>query len=284
MATENEITELTDKIIQCGNTWLINAKSTFDAVPYVERTMQLSQELQTTFKNCPTGIPQEKLVAIRFELERANDYISSWAGAAEVNTVSQAVSGSAFLSSAGTQVTGLLAENSMNGNVSIRTWATQHITSLEAFQADATAKAFIVKKLKTLYPGGENVFQDSVVTYLQVKHGIGLSSSAGIAFRNVLEAVLNSRLIQLARNYSGNQSIKKWPDMAHAVARGGPGSPQAIQLAAQQSVYDDLWGTKLTRIAKGYVTPTVSEWEAIYSQLMSFLYTTLALVDFKDGD
>ena len=59
--------------------------------------------------------------------------------------------------------------------------------------------------------------------------------------------------------------------------------PQAVQLTAQQSVYDDLWGAKLTRIAKGYVTPTVADWEAIYSQFMSFLYTTLALVDLKDG-
>ena len=142
----------------------------------------------------------------------------------------------------------------------------EHIKSLETFQADATNQDFIANKLRTLYPGGEVVFQDSIVTYLQVKQGIGLASAAGIAFRNVLEAVLNSRLVQLARNYSGNQSIKKWPDMAHAVARGGPGSPQAVQLAAQQSVYDDLWGTKLTRIAKGYVTPTVAEWEAIYGQ------------------
>ena len=61
MATEKEITELADKIIQHGQTFVKNAKSAFDAVPYVERTVQLSQELQVTFKSCPTGFPQERL-------------------------------------------------------------------------------------------------------------------------------------------------------------------------------------------------------------------------------
>jgi hypothetical protein len=283
MGTEDEITELTDKIVQRGTDWLKDAKSIHDAIPFVERTLHLSREIQSTFANYPGGLAVEKLEPIRFALEQTNTYLESWMRVEQANTVPCAVSGVGFASAAGTTVTGLLAENTSNGNYDLNSWATQFLRSLEAIQSDETTRQFITQKLASLYRGGEVVFQNSLVTYTQVKQGIGLASSAGIAFRNVLEAVLKSRLLQLARSYSGNPSIKKWSDMADAVARGGPGSPQAIQLVAQEHVYQDLWSAKLTQIAKGYVTPTVSEWEAIYSQFMSFLYTTLALVDFKDG-
>lgn len=283
MATEKEIKDLTDKIIQHGTDWLRNAKSMFDAVPYVERTLQLSQELQSTFGNCPIGIAPEKLEPIRSGLDQANSFLGSWMGGTPANTLSQAISGSAFVSAAGTQVTGLLAENTTNGNVSISSWATNYLQSLEALQADGTTQDFISRKLKTLYAGSEVEFEQSVQTFLQVKQGIGLATSAGIALRNVLES-LNGNLKQLARNYSGKPNLSKWPDVAAAIARGGSTSPQSTQLVSQEATFNDLWGgNKLTKIAKNDWTPTTAEWDALFSQFLSFLYTTLALIDFKDG-
>ena len=60
MATEKEITELADKIIQHGTIWLKNAKSTFDAVPYVEEQMQLSQEAPNDIQELSDWNPSRK--------------------------------------------------------------------------------------------------------------------------------------------------------------------------------------------------------------------------------
>jgi len=281
MATEKEISELTDQIIQRGTDWIENVKSMNDAVPYVEKTLQLSREILSTFTSCPSEIPPEKLEPVRCVLEQARSFLGTCMTVAPKGRLAQAISGSAFVSAAGTHITQLLNINATNGNASISVWATNHLHSFEALQADDCTRTFIKNKLNTLYAGSEFEFEQSINTFLQVKQGIGLAAAAGIAMRNVLET-LNGNLKELARSNLRKPNLDKWPDVVRAIARGGPASPQADQLVSQKSNYDDLWGAKLTKIAKNDWTPTTAEWNALYSQFMSFLYTTLALIDFKD--
>jgi len=228
----------------------------------------------------PSGINFDACEPVRLALFTAHSQLASWMNLLPPNTIQSAATGSAFLSFAGTQTTNFLSEQIVNGNKEIVAWAGQSTRELEALQTDQFTQDFISSKLKTLYAGSELEFEASVAVYLQVRAGIGLPSAAGIQLRNVLET-MNGNLKELARSYSGNPALKKWPDVALAIARGGPASAEAALLVAQESVYNDLHGHKLTPIAKNDFAPTSSEWDAIYLKYITFLYTTLGLIDFK---
>lgn len=132
-----------------------------------------------------------------------------------------------------------------------------------------------------LHLDAEVEFQESVEACLAVKNSIGVASAAGIAMRNVLET-LNGNLKQLARRNLGNSSIQKigWAAVASAIAKGGSGSLEATRLAALEDDYNDLHHKVLTKIAKNDWSPTETEWDAIFARYITFLYTTLALIDF----
>jgi hypothetical protein len=53
-------------------------------------------------------------------------------------------------------------------------------------------------------------------------------------------------------------------------------------MLSQETIYRDL-KDRLTLIAKDVQVPSASEWKAIYSQYLGFLYSVLGLVDFRDG-
>lgn len=145
-------------------------------------------------------------------------------------------------------------------------------------------KAFIRKKLATLYAGSEAEFDGSLSEYAKAIAGAVAPSSAGIAMRNVLET-LNGNMLQLARAAAAGKKVqvKSWTDAAVIVAKGAPTSPETNQLLAQKAVYDDLHDMKLTKIAKNDWQPNQSDWEALLAQFLGFLFGVLGLIDLKDG-
>jgi hypothetical protein len=49
----DDIKNINDQILQVSNDWLTKAREVNEAVPYVEKTRQISAQLQAIFVNCP---------------------------------------------------------------------------------------------------------------------------------------------------------------------------------------------------------------------------------------
>jgi hypothetical protein len=285
MASEEELKRLAAdaaEVTRQTKEWLDAAKGVNEAIPFVQKTMHASELLRTVFAKTPVTFDAGHYPQIRTDLLEAQRLFGSDQFRLPANVVACAVTGSAALSSASNIVMTDISYASMKGDTAIQTWATAVLPDLQKLQSEESNAAFIQRKLRSLYPGSEGEFDQSLADYHKCRAGAAPATAAGASMRNVLES-LNGNLLQLARKLEPKAKIKNWADMASVVARGAPGSAQVGQLLAQKTIYDDLHDAQLTPILKNDLQPSGAAWESIHSQYLGFLYTVLGLVDFRDG-
>ena len=282
MPDKIEIIKLAEDNINNLHIWLDQAKLMYDSVPYVEHAIKLNIEVKEAFVDCPIQFEPEALGKIQQSMEQTNAYFGHYAGLSSFDPLSASVTGSAFLSSASSSLSAQLSIDVLNPQVEVSIWAAQHLQNLAVVQTDDLNKGFILKHLDLIKAGAKAEFEESIHAFHAVKNGLGHACAAGIAMRNVLET-LNGNAKQLARNYLGIKTTEKikWSKMADAIAKGGASSAEAVQLTAQESEYQYLHDAFLTKVAKNDWIPTDVEWSAGYSRYITFLYTTLALIDFR---
>lgn len=279
-----EIKKLADDICHRGESWLKNAKQVADAIPFVQKTVEFGGQFSQMFASTPPSASTLAWEPVAQALVQTEAVLGSDALQLGNSTLGAAVSGAAIISSAGTHATGLFTGATGSGDAQLQSWARQGLAAFEKLHSAEDNKAFIRKKLATLYAGSEAEFDGSLSEYAKAIAGAVAPSSAGIAMRNVLET-LNGNMLQLARAAAAGKKVqvKSWTDAAVIVAKGAPTSPETNQLLAQKAVYDDLHDMKLTKIAKNDWQPNQSDWEALLAQFLGFLFGVLGLIDLKDG-
>ena len=282
MHEKNEIIELADTNIANLNMWLNHAKSMYESVPYVQQAIKWNQEVKATFVDCPSQYSSTILGEVHSNMQQTKTYFGCYPGLSSLDPLSASVTGSAFLSSASSSLSALLSVEAFNPLATVSTWAIGHLTKLGEIQTDNLNNQFISRHLDLIKAGGGAEFEESTQTFRAVKSGLGKASSAGIAMRNVLES-LNGNTKQLTRKYMGITTTQKidWPTMARTIAKGAPLSAEASQMAAQEMEYKYLHSEFLTKVAKNDLAPTEVEWESGYTRYIGFLYSTLALIDFR---
>lgn len=281
MSPEEEIQKLADSIHQAGTGWLAKAKEMTDAMPFVYRAIQASQQFSQSFQSAPPNTGMPGIQQVRIALQQTKVLFDSDPFTLRDGTLSAAISGAAIISAAGTHATSMMTVATQSADATIQSWAAQNLVLFERLQTSNDTPAFIKRKLATLYAGSELEFEQALEEYFKAVTGATAPSSAAIAMRNVLES-LNGHFLQLARKHSKGV-VKTWGDAALIVARGAPTSVQTTQLTSQKAVYDDLHDRKLTPAAKNDWKPTKTDLEAVYAQFIGFLFTVLGLIDFKDG-
>jgi hypothetical protein len=282
MPGKTEIIQLADDNIANLNVWLNQAKLMYESVPYVQQAIKWNQEVKATFVDCPIQFKSDALGPIQNSMEQTKQYFGQYSGISAFDPFSASVTGSAFLSSASSSLSAQLSIEALNPEANVSSWATGHLANLGVIQTDELNKQFISKHLDLIRAGGSAEFEESVQTFYAIKNGIGTASAAGIAMRNVLET-LNGNAKQLARRYMGITASQKidWPTMACAIAKGAPSSAETVQMKAQELEYKYLKDEFLTKVAKNDRVPTDAEWDAGYTRYIGFLYTSLALIDFR---
>lgn len=281
MSSEEEIKRLADEVSVEGTRLMREAKAVNEAVPFIQKTLDISRQFQQTFNITLPNTGFYNWDPVREPLQQIRNKLASISIGTGV--LGSAISGAAMSNSAGTSMVVILSSATKDSDPGVTEWANKNILLFEQLQTSQANIEFIRQKLATLYLGGEREFDEALNEYSKAVNAVALSSNAALAMRNVMES-LNGRLLQLARRYAPMETtIKNWNDAAVWVARGGPTSFEASRLQGQESVYDDLHNKKLTPIVKNDRQPLRAEWEAVYAQFLGFLFTVLGLIDLKDG-
>lgn len=281
MTPQEDLSALADQICQAGSEWLVNAKHIADAIPFVYQAVQTSQQFSQSFSTAPRNISIEGLQPVITALNQTVSLFDSPQFKLTSGTLPLAISGAAIIASGSNCASGAMGDAIRSGDTNLRLWAEQNLVYFEHLQTSEDNKAFIRTKLARLYGGSDLEFDQALSEYFKTATGATAPSSAAIAMRNVLES-LNGNFLQLARRYT-TSTVRSWTEAALVVARGAPASVQTSQLLSQKMVYDELHDSKLTKIAKNDWLPSKSEWDAVFSQFIGFLFAVLGLIDLRDG-
>lgn len=271
-----------EKLADSGRAYLNWAKGVADSVPNVQKMVDGGGVFHAIFKDAPkaTRLPHYK--EIRGGLAAAQSFFDSHPPATNPHCVIEVTDGSAassFISSANYAAMDLVTLVT-SGNQSVSEWAAAKLPALQEIQQAALNIDVIAGKLALLYPGSEAEFKESLREYDKCRSENAPAQAVGILMRNVLQH-LYGHLLDLARRRRTLRTKNEvpWSKLAPLVARGGPASSEAGQLAAHAKVYSDLTG-KLSDIAKKRKgRPAPADLEAIYGEYLAFLFAVLGWVD-----
>lgn len=281
MANEDDICKLAAENVQLRADWLKDANEIATAIPYVQKAMQWDVLCVEAFRTKPTGQSLPNTERLQNLLVLENTYLKGNQPKLPQAIMTCAVTGSGVAYSVGTEAASLFLSCEQNGTTEVKVWATEQLSQfIEPLQED-TYIALICSKLDRLYPGSTKEFQDAMQTTRAVIAGASIDSSAGIAMRNVLES-FNGNMRELGRKRSGNKNLSKWGDVARSVAKGGPTSFEANQLAAKEKDWKQLHDDT-TKVAKNDAKLTPADLEAAYFRWLGLLHSALSFIELCDG-
>jgi hypothetical protein len=145
MPKQDEIKKLAGKVSTLGMGFMRDTEARNKAVPFVQKTVEFSQQIQNTFEAIPQYFEAQDWNSVYEPLRQSRDYLASIP--IGTGALHAAVSGAAMSNSAGTAVMTILSNAVRDPDPNAKVWAIQNVGRFERLQIELTSIDFIRRKL-----------------------------------------------------------------------------------------------------------------------------------------
>ena len=145
MPKQDEIKKLAGEVSTLGVGFMRDTEARNKAVPFVQKTIEFSQQIQNTFEAIPHSFETRDWNSVYEPLKQCRDYLASIS--IGTGALHAAVSGAAMSNSAGSAVMIILLKTAPDPDANAKAWVTLNVGCFERLQVEQTNIDFIRRKL-----------------------------------------------------------------------------------------------------------------------------------------
>src|ERR1035437_6379705 len=229
--------------------WIEDLKRRQEQLPYVEKSLELTDYQLDLVSSFPTAVPPTVKSDIIQAYSNTKEFWQSFvetSPGAKPYPITMAVSGLALEASSSNIAFEALSAMTVGHPEDLANWARGQTIGYQNIQHRQRREEAVEELIQRLLPVRAAEFEESCTTFAAAVTGAA-QSAWGIAARNLLEHV-KGELFAAAQKAMNKQKVK-WAEFASALARQGVGSNEHAGLLVQENMYNVLH-TALTDIAK----------------------------------
>jgi hypothetical protein len=253
------------------NDWLNNAKTIADAVPIVQRQLDVSRWESSALLDAPREIVAPSSADLCRSLRQDLGIIKHALPPMPKMDLNILKYSSGSTAATALAVFSMADQARQNHQASIREWGSRHREKYLALQERPKREGEVLTLLSKLKPTLGREFEQASNDLRKCLSSTANMTGAGIAIRNVLEH-FKGELINLARNHRKEQKLT-WEEVADRLVEDGVPRERFKKQG-------ELWNSlqqRLSRLAKGQIHMERVELEGIFVELVDHLYVTLSL-------
>ena len=252
--------------------WLSNAKQINDAVPTVQKYLDLAKWEASTLSCAPNEILSQVSKELTVYFTEDLQVIKRVLGDIPQISISSISLSMAGTTNTASKIYAITDQSRCADELPIKEWGDRHSQEYEGLHTKLARESEVRDLLIKLKPSLGAEFDDAADAYRKAISGSGKQTEAGIAMRNVLEHY-KGELMDKAKRYPKEQKVN-WPDMAQRLV--GDDMALRIRFLQQEEIWNELQQF-LSRLAKGFYQYDIGQLKSTFIKLLDHIYIVLSL-------